>query len=34
MDLEQKILTLCDENNIPVHYLFEILEEQKVVPMI
>ena len=34
MDLEQKILAYCDEYNIPVHYLFEILEDQKVVPMI
>ena len=34
MDLEQKILAYCDEYNIPVHYLFEILEDQKVVLMI
>lgn len=34
MSLEQHILEYCDEYNIPVDYLFEILEDQKVIPMI
>ena len=34
MNLEQKILEYCSEYNVPVDFLFEILEDQKVVPMI
>lgn len=33
-DLEQKIKDYCKKYNIPIQYLVEILEDQKVVPMI
>lgn len=32
--LEEQIVNYCKEYNIPSEYLFEILEDQKVVPMI
>ena len=33
-DLENKIIEYCKIYNVPIEYLFEILEDQKVVPMI
>ena len=33
-DLEKRIIEYCKDFNIPLKYLFEILEDQKVVPMI
>lgn len=34
MNLENRIIAYCKEYNVPLAYLFEILEDQKVVPMI
>lgn len=33
-DLENKLIEYCQTYNVPIDYLFEILEDQKVVPMI